>query len=203
MPVGGRGECLRHRPAGSVDDGPFASLGGTGERTAGLSGASHHATWGGGGPADVPATGRGEASGDQVLVCGAPDRAGRLLLAPPGGASGAVATLIRLVRGEHGPPTLGQPRKFRTCYRQQRRGVSTVCQFGEHVEAFPHRVAQDLAEYLVHGNVTVTFPPARRLLGGRPATGPAGRKTGQRSRQGGRRAPPCSDRRARSGCDRG
>jgi hypothetical protein len=112
MPVGERGSAYGIGPRGLLGGGPLASLGGTGERTAGLSGASHHTTWGGGGPANVPTTGRGEASGDQVLIRGTPNRAGGLLLAPPGGTSGAVATLIRLVPGEHGPPPLGQPGKL-------------------------------------------------------------------------------------------
>src|SRR6266496_1547801 len=55
---------------------------------------------------------RGEAAGHQVLIGGAPDRAGRLLLTPAGRADPAVTAVVRLVVGEHRPPALGQPGKF-------------------------------------------------------------------------------------------
>jgi hypothetical protein len=77
---------------------------------------------------------------------------------------------------EHGPPTLGQPGKFGTRYRQQGRGVGVVGQLGEHVETLPHRVAKNLPEYLVHWNVTVTFPPVRRLLVVRFSAGPTAQR---------------------------
>ena len=52
--------------------------------------------------------------------------------------------------GEHGPPAFGQPGQLGAGYRQQGGGISVICQLGEHVETFPYRVAQNLAEYLVH-----------------------------------------------------
>jgi len=135
---------------------------------------SGHRSAGGRGGRGVSAGGGGEPACDQVFVGRAPDGARGLLLPPAAGAGGAVAPLVRFVGGEHGPPAFGQPGKLRAGHRQQGRGVGTVRQFGQHVEALPYRIAQHLAEYLVHRIVTVTFPPVRRLLVARPATGRAG-----------------------------
>lgn len=119
---------------------------------------------------------RREAAGHEVLVGRLPHRAGRLLLTPPGRARGAVAPVVRLVGGEHRPPTLGQPGEFGTGHGQQGRRVCAVGQLREHVEPLPHRVAQHLPEYLVHRNVTITFPPARRPHEVRSAAGRVGRR---------------------------
>lgn len=108
-----------------------------------------------------------QATSHQVLVGSAPHRARRLLLPPAAGALGAVAPLIGLVGGEQRPPALGQLGKFGSRHGQQGRRVRAAGQLGQHVQPFPHRVAQYLPEDLVHRNVTVTFPPLRRLRAGR------------------------------------
>ena len=198
----GEGECYSTGPRGLGDlvvRWPairFVALGGTGEpdhrplvtisrpRSSGATGGrgrrlSPGACRNAAGGADRVACGGWlgrQPTGYQVFVCGSPYGAGRFLLAPASGADSAVVALVRLVRGEHGPPTLGQPGKFGACYGHQRRCVGMVGQLGEHVQPFPHRVAEYLPEYLVHRNVTVTFPPVRRLLAGRPAAGRVGRR---------------------------
>lgn len=107
---------------------------------------------------------RGEATRDQVLVRRAPHRARGLLLAPASRADRAVSPVVGLVGAEHRTPALRQARQLRPRDGQQRRSIGPRGQFGEHVQSLPDGTAQDLAEYLVHLNVTVTFPPARRLL---------------------------------------
>jgi hypothetical protein len=42
-------------------------------------------------------------------------------------------------------------------------GVRTIGQIGEHVEAFPYGIAENLPEDLIHLELTVTFPPFWRL----------------------------------------
>jgi hypothetical protein len=93
---------------------------------------------------------RREGAGDQVVVCGPPHRARRLLLTPPCRAFGTVASLVGLVRRKQSAPPLGKPGKLRARYRQQGGSVSACGQLGEHVEPFPHSVAQYLAQYLIH-----------------------------------------------------
>jgi hypothetical protein len=138
-----------------------------------LVGSSHRAS----GPGDrrshrsraqVASRARGQTARDQVFVRGAPHRARRLLLPPTTGALGAVALLVRFVRGEQRSPSLGQPRELGSSHREQGRGVSLTGQLCEQVQSLPHRVAEDLSKDLVHRNVTVTFPPARRLRVAQP-----------------------------------
>jgi len=126
----------------------------------------------GGGPAagqapQVPGWLRRKTARDQVFVGCPPHRARRALLPPAARALGAVAPLVGLVGGEQRPPPLGQFGKFGSGHGQQGWCVRAIGQLGQHVQPFPHRVAQYLPEDLVHRNVTVTFPPLRRLRAGR------------------------------------
>ncbi len=120
------------------------------------------------GCAQVASRARGQTARDQVFVRGAPHRARRLLLPPTTGALRAVALLVRFVRGEQRSPSLGQPGELGSSHREQGRGVGLAGQLGEQVQSLPHRVAEDLSKDLVHRNVTVTFPPARRLRVAQP-----------------------------------
>jgi len=111
---------------------------------------------------------RCQAAGDQVLVRDLPHRARRLAAVPPGGAGRAVTALVGLVRQEHGAPALSQAWELGTCHRHERVGVGTIGQIGEHVEAFPYGIAENLPEDLIHLEPPLPF----RHFGGFIERGP-------------------------------
>lgn len=106
---------------------------------------------------------RSQATGDQVFMGDLPDGTRRLAPVPAGRTGGAVATLVGHVRLEHGAPAFGETRQFGAGYRDQGVGVGPLRQVGEHVEAFPHGITENLPKDLIHLELTVTFPPSWRL----------------------------------------
>ncbi len=131
-----------------------------------------------------------ESTRHQVVVSDLPHGARRLAAVPASGARRAVTSLVRLVGREHHPPPLGETGQLGTRRRDQRRGIRLVGEFGEHVEALPHRIAEYLPENFVHLALTVAFPPVRRLRSVRPGVGRAGRLTAAPSLRAVRRGPP-------------
>lgn len=115
----------------------------------------------------VPCGTGGEAAGDEMLVGGAPHRAGCLARAQPGRALGAVTSLVRFVCGQQRPPSRGQSREFGTRHGQQGRRIRAIGQLGKHIEPLPDRVAQNLSQNRVHR----TSPSLSRLISGEPQRG--------------------------------
>src|SRR5690606_22703451 len=112
-----------------------------------------------------------------------------LALVPPCRTRRTVATLVGLVHSQNGAPALRQPGQLGTGHGDQRWCVRVVRDVGESVEAFPHGVAENLPENLIHLALTVTFSPIRRLRSVRPEVVRVGWLTAVPSRRVVRRGP--------------